>query len=48
MPIVVERANLQKPHAEYDIYYNERSRAHDVEYVHIHKASTACYILDYD
>lgn len=47
MPIGVERANPQKPHAEYAVRQVKaltRLTCHVI--IHIHEASTVCYILD--
>ena len=50
MPGKVERANVQRPHAEYEIYAPRatlaRSHRRNI-YTHIHKASTVCYNLDF-
>ncbi|MDE5584736.1 MAG: hypothetical protein K2I92_00160 [Muribaculaceae bacterium] len=49
LPIVVERANLQKPHAEYVHILRQLMLSHPLPARYTYpQASTVCYILDYD
>ena len=48
LPIFVERANMQKPHAEYEYSYSTTLTCCAERNIHILKASTVCYILDED
>ena len=49
LPIFVERANMQKPHAEYDYATTHSAPAPGIDIIiHIHMASTVCRILDED
>lgn len=49
LPIVAERANMQKPHAEYDICRQSALTCKLLVIItYPQKASTVCLILDYD
>ena len=43
----VERANVQKPHAEYDYNTTKALTRLWLVYIHIRKTSTICLILDF-
>lgn len=47
LPGIAERANTQKPHAEYDIHGQRLHSLTTMEHAYPKKASTVCYTLDY-